>query len=172
VVLCCQLGLNHDTYTGEEKAFEPRTFRSNGRILLTVLFGFSLNSSRTKERANEPVVPSTETNRLQDKPLYFLIRFESSFAITLDTQVFMSKEILICMESTNKDNKWCRKMHLSTAYQGNRNRHRAPVRTSIERFVKNIDKFNHACMQQDKAHNTAHVYHTLRVPVGAIKNPG
>ncbi len=54
-----------DMHRGK-RAFEPHTLRSNSSILLTVLFGLSVNSSWISERANEPVVPSTETNILQN----------------------------------------------------------------------------------------------------------
>lgn len=64
-----------------------------------------MHSSQIKERTHKPVVPSMETKRLQNIPLYFLIRFETSFAITLDTQVFRSKKNLICVKSFTNQQK-------------------------------------------------------------------
>lgn len=52
------------------------------------------------------------------------------------------------------------------------NRHCAPILTTTEIFIKNIDELDHTCMQQNKAHKATHVYHNWRVSVGGIKNPG
>ncbi len=50
-----------------KKNFEPHALRSSSRIFLTILYGLSVNSSWISGRANEPVVPSTETNILQSQ---------------------------------------------------------------------------------------------------------
>lgn len=89
-----------DMHGGGKRAFEPHALRSNSSILLSVLFGLSVNSSWISARANEPVVPSTETNTLQSQNAsrHVLRMSETSFLFALDTQVSTSKKSQMCMK--------------------------------------------------------------------------
>lgn len=116
--------------------------RSNDKIVLTVLLDcLCISYGSKKGQMNHQCHQQNPT----DCKIY-LIRFETSFTITLDTRVFTNKKNLICIKSyTNEDNKQYRKIHLSTTYQGNRTC--APILTSTEIFIRNIDGLDGACMQ-------------------------
>lgn len=126
-------------YTREKKkkVFEPCTTRSNSRTLLTILFGFSVNSSWIKERENEAAVPPTETNRLLGTPLYFLIRFKTSFL--RHSSVHEWKELNM-HENIQQKTKTINSIEKITYLQPTRGRGIVlQILTSTEIFNKNIN---------------------------------